>query len=190
MITYCAALDVPRGLAQHLGLLLRAERRRRGTRTDSRALTCRWKAMVGLRWFRQHADVASLATIAASPAPTDYRYLDEVIAVLVQQAPDLHDARRRAKDEDASHMLPNGKVFSCDRNGEKNAHEYGGNIQALSPPNGLPLWVSAVEPGSVHDLTAPREHMLDAVLDDGTLEQSPTKAASKTRRRPPKYRPR
>lgn len=29
-------------------------------------------------------------------------------------------------------------------------------------PDGLPIWVSQVEPGSVHDLTAAREHVLGA----------------------------
>ncbi|MFC7641653.1 transposase family protein [Streptosporangium lutulentum] len=40
---------------------------------------------------------------------------------------------------------------------------HGGNIQALSAPCGLPLWVSAVEPGSVHDLTAARTRPGSAV---------------------------
>jgi hypothetical protein len=48
---------------------------------------------------------------------TAYRYLDEVIAVLADQAPGLRQALKRA-------------------------------------PNGLPLWLSAAEPGSVHDITA------------------------------------
>ncbi|MDO3650648.1 transposase family protein, partial [Nocardia mangyaensis] len=39
-------------------------------------------------------------------------------------------------------------------------HEQGGNIQTLSSPTGIPLWVSDVEPGSVHDLTAAQEHVL------------------------------
>ncbi|WP_225991280.1 transposase family protein [Actinomadura montaniterrae] len=43
-----------------------------------------------------------------------------------------------------------------------NPHEHGGNIQALFAPNGFPLWLSHVEPGSVHDLTAAREHVLGA----------------------------
>jgi hypothetical protein len=43
------------------------------------------------------------------------------------------------------------------------AHQPGGNIQALSAPNGVPLWVSDVEPGSVHGLTATREHVLGAL---------------------------
>ena len=39
-------------------------------------------------------------------------------------------------------------------------HASGGNIQALSAPRGVPLWVSDVLPGSAHDLTAAREHVL------------------------------
>jgi DDE superfamily endonuclease len=40
------------------------------------------------------------------------------------------------------------------------AHHPGGNVQALSAPRGVPLWVSEVLPGSTHDLTAAREHVL------------------------------
>ena len=61
MIAYRAMLDVPRELAQHLSRLLHGERRRRGTRKNSRALTCFRQAVLGLRWFRQDADVTALA---------------------------------------------------------------------------------------------------------------------------------
>ena len=40
------------------------------------------------------------------------------------------------------------------------AHAHGGNIQAVLAPDGFPLWVSEVEPGSVHDLAAARLHAL------------------------------
>jgi hypothetical protein len=43
------------------------------------------------------------------------------------------------------------------------AHEHGGNVQALCAPNGTPLWVSDVLPGSVHDLTAARAQILGAL---------------------------
>ncbi|HZM75403.1 MAG TPA: transposase family protein [Candidatus Limnocylindrales bacterium] len=33
-------------------------------------------------------------------------------------------------------------------------HDFGGNLQAVIRPDGLPVWISAVEPGSTHDLTA------------------------------------
>jgi hypothetical protein len=76
------------------------------------------------------------------------------------------------------HVILDGKVFSADRCLEKTtsvkgtpidlwysgkAHEHGSDIQALSAPNGTPLWVSDVMPGSVHDLTAAREQVLGAL---------------------------
>jgi hypothetical protein len=47
--------------------------------------------------------------------------------------------------------------------GAGKAHAHGGNIQAVLAPDGFPLWVSPVEPGSVHDLTAARVHALPAL---------------------------
>ena len=178
MITHRSTLDVSRELAQYLGRLLLAERRRRGTRKDSRALTCFWQAVLGLRWFRQNIDATALGRDHGISRATAYRYLDEVITVLAEQAPDLHEALKRARRDGMAHIILDGKVFSADRCGEKTtsvkgkqidvwfsgkAHEHGGNIQALSAPNGFPLWVSDVEPGSVHDLTAARAHVLGAL---------------------------
>jgi hypothetical protein len=178
VITYRATLDVPRELAQYLGRLLRADRRDHGTRKGTRALTCYWHAVFALRWFRQRADVTALARDHGISRATGYRYLDEVITVLAEQAPDLHEALERAKTDGLAHVILDGKIFSADRLGEKTtsvkgeqidlwysgkAHEPGGNIQALLAPNGFPLWVSDVEPGSVHDLTAAREHVLGAL---------------------------
>ncbi|MFJ4012808.1 transposase family protein, partial [Streptomyces sp. NPDC090026] len=40
---------------------------------------------------------------------------------------------------------------------------FGGNIQFLSAPDGTPLWVSDVEPGSTPDITAARIHALPAL---------------------------
>lgn len=81
----------------------------------------------------------------------------------------------RAHDEGFAYVILDGKVFDSDRCGEQTTsvrgkqidlwysgktHTHGGNIQALSAPTGLPLWVGDVEPGSVHDLVAAREHVL------------------------------
>ena len=60
MIAYPAMLDVPRELVQHLGRLLAAERRARGTRTGTRALTCFYQALLILVWFRKAEDVTLL----------------------------------------------------------------------------------------------------------------------------------
>lgn len=171
-------LDVPRELAQYLSRLLHAERRRRGTRKNSRVLTCFRQAVLGLRWFRQDVDVTALAQDHGVSRATGYRYLDEVIEVLADQAPDLHEALERAKAEGLAHVILDGKIFSADRCSEKTmsvkgkqidlwysgkAREHGGNVQTLFGPNGFPLWVADSEPGSTHDITAARTHVLGAL---------------------------
>lgn len=193
MITYRATLDVPRELAQYLGRLLRTERRDRGTRTGTRALTCYGQAVLGLRWFRQNTDIAALARDHGISRATGYRYLDEVVTVLADRAPDLHDALRQAKDEGMGHVILDGKIFSADHLGEKTvsvkgeridlwysgkAREPGGNVQAVMAPDGFPLWVSDVEPGSVHDLTAARDHVLGALYWAASRLDLPTLADS------------
>jgi hypothetical protein len=49
VIAYRATVDVPGELAQFTAKLLTAERRRRGKAKGSRALTCFWQAVLGLR---------------------------------------------------------------------------------------------------------------------------------------------
>ena len=57
MIAYRAMLDGPSGLVRHLYRLLAAERRARGARTGTRALTCFYQALLVLVWFRKDEDV-------------------------------------------------------------------------------------------------------------------------------------
>jgi hypothetical protein len=178
VIAYRATLDVPRELVQFTAKLLWAERRRRGTPRGSRALTCFWEAVLGLRWFRDRTAPDALARDHGISRATAYRYVDEVIAVLAEQAPDLHQALERAQDDGFAHVILDGKIIPCDRCKEPaisvkgqvidlwysgKAHCHGGNIQAVMAPNGFPLWVSPVEPGSVHDITAARTHALPAL---------------------------
>jgi DDE superfamily endonuclease len=178
VIAHRATLDVPRELVQFVAKLLLAERRRRGTPRGSRALTCFWQAVLGLRWFRNRTAVDALARDHGISRATAYRYVDEVIEVLAGQAPDLHQALERAKGEGLSHVILDGKIVPCDRCKEPavsvkgqvidlwysgKAHTHGGNIQAVITPTGFPLWVSDAEPGSVHDITAARVHALPAL---------------------------
>ena len=69
MIVYGATLDVPRELAQFTARLLAAERRGRGTPRGSRALTCFWEAVLGLRWLRDRASPAPATTASPGPLP-------------------------------------------------------------------------------------------------------------------------
>lgn len=43
------------------------------------------------------------------------------------------------------------------------ARRFCGNIQFLAAPDGTPLWISQVEPGSTPDITAARIHALPAL---------------------------
>jgi acetylglutamate kinase len=74
--------------------------------------------------------------ITGSPA-TGYRYLDEVITVLADQASDLHEALQRAKDEGMTHLILDGNVFSADRCGEQTTSVKGEQVD---------LWYSGSAP--------------------------------------------
>jgi hypothetical protein len=115
VIAYRATLDVPRELAQFAAKLLMAERRRRGTPRGSRALTCFWQAALGLRWFRDRASPDALARDHGISRATAYRYIDEVIEVLAEQAPDLCEALERARDEGLPHVILDGTIIEADR---------------------------------------------------------------------------
>lgn len=171
MITYRATLDVSRELVVFVAGLLLAERRRRGTPKGSRALTCYWQAVLGLRWFRGKTEIGALARDHGVSRATGYRYVDEVIEVLAARAPELPEALARAMADGTAFVILDGKIIPADRCREKTdsvkgevidlwysgkAHRHGGNVQAVARPDGFPLWVSPAEPGSVHDITAAR----------------------------------
>jgi hypothetical protein len=173
VIAYRATLDVPRELVRHVAGLLRANRRARGTRTGARALTCWYHALMILVWYRKREDLTLLAAGFGVSRATAYRYRDEVTAVLAAIAPDLHDALRRAADEGWSHVILDGKVFTTDRCAGTTTsvkgntidawysgkhRNFGGNIQAIMRPDGLPIWTAPVSPGHRHDLTVAQEH--------------------------------
>jgi hypothetical protein len=167
--------DVPRELVWFAAKLLFAERHRRGTPRGSRALSCFWQAVLGLRWFRDRTTADALARDHGISRATAYRYLDEVITVLAAEVPELREALERASDAGFSYVILDGKIIPSDRCKEPaisvkgevidlwysgKAHTHGGNVQAVLAPGGFPLWVSDVQPGSVDDLTVGRTHAL------------------------------
>ena len=171
MIAYRAMLDVPRDLVRQVATLLRAQRRARGTRKGSRALTCWSQALLVLAWFRTHGDIALVGAGFGVSRATAYRYRDEVIDVLATQAPDLHEAWGQVAEQGWSHLILDGKLFRTDRTAETTtsvkgtainawysgkAHSFGGNVPAVIRPHGFPVWVSEVSAGHQHDLTVAR----------------------------------
>jgi hypothetical protein len=171
-------LDVPGELALFVSGLLAARQRGDRDRKGTRKLGCHRHALFGLAWFRDKGDIPRLGAGFGLPQSTAYRYLDEVTGVLAARAPGLQEALERALAEGTPFVILDGKVVASDRCQEKTlsrkgreidlwysgkAHDFGGNVQALFYPDGIPMWVSDVLPGNVHDLAAARENVL-AVL--------------------------
>ena len=178
MVSYAVTLDVPRELILFVSGLLAGHRRQIGTRKGTRRLGCYKQALFGLAWFRDKNDIRRLGAGFGLPQSTAYRYLEEIIGVLAARAPGLQEQLERALAEGVPYLVLDGKVVDTDRCREKTlsrkgktidlrysgkAHDFGGNIQALFYPSGMPLWVSDVLPGNVHDLAAARENVLDVL---------------------------
>jgi hypothetical protein len=175
VLSYRVALDVPVQLVLFVSGLLADRRHEVGTRRGTRVLTCFRQAVFVLAWFRDRPDIRRLGQGFGISQATAYRYLAEAIEILAAKAPSLHQALEKAKDQGLAYLILDGTIVAADRCAEKavsrkgreidrwysgKAHHPGGNIQALSAPGGVPLWVSDALPGSTHDLTAAREHVL------------------------------
>jgi hypothetical protein len=168
VIGHSATLDVPEDTPMLLTALLVAERLRRGTGVGARAASARAQAVLVLRWFRQDADLKVLAADTKISIATGYRYLHEGIDALAAQAPDLHQVLERGKAAGWTHATLDATLIRTDRCRVKNPHTGhdlwfsgkhrapGGNMQIVSDPDGHPVAVSDVEPGSTHDLAAAR----------------------------------
>src|SRR5690606_8039765 len=109
------------------------------------------QAVMVLRWFRGERDIPKLGRDHKVSRATAYRYIDEGIAVLAAQAPDLHGALERARNDGHAYLIMDGTLLPTDRCAEQTisvkseqidlwysgkAHQHAGNIQALSSPAG------------------------------------------------------
>lgn len=191
MIAYRAMLDVPVELVRYLSRLLAAERRTRGTRHGTRTLTTYRQAMFVLTWFRKREDVERLGAGFGISRATAYRYLAEGIAVLASRAPDLHETLEQVKAQGWAYVILDGTIIGSDRdltpttNAKGQAvdlwysgakHTHGGLVQGVMRPDGVPVWLSVVEPGCTHDLTAARAHVLPALYAAASQLDLPTLA--------------
>ncbi|WP_067804337.1 transposase family protein [Actinomadura formosensis] len=99
----------------------------------------------------------------SAPA-TAHRYVTEVIDLLAEPAPDLRQALRIARRK--AQVVLDGTLAPIDRlPGADDRPHYSGkhrrhgvNVQFLTDPHGELIWAPPALPGSVHDLTATREH--------------------------------
>lgn len=175
MITYRVRLDVPRELVRFVSRLLAGHRRQIGTRKGTRSLGCYRQALFVLAWYRDKADIPRLGAGFGISQATSYRYVAEGTKVIAAVAPGLEESLERAVREGTPYVILDGKIVSAGRCHQKTVSQkgreidlwysgkkkdFGGNIQALFYPGGLPMWVSDVLPGNVHDLAAAREMVL------------------------------
>ncbi|SFT80748.1 DDE superfamily endonuclease [Geodermatophilus amargosae] len=122
-----------------------------------------------LRWFREDTGMPVLARDAAVSTATGHRFLHEGIDVLAAQAPELHQVLQAGRAADWSNVVTlDGTLIATDRCRTKNPHTghdlwysgkhhvHGGNAQIVGDPDGHPVAVSDVQPGSSHDLAAAR----------------------------------
>ncbi|WP_371656731.1 MULTISPECIES: transposase family protein [unclassified Streptomyces] len=171
MVSHRAMPDVPRPVVEYLARLLAGHRRVIGTRRGTRALGSFLQAVLVLRWFRDHRCVHCLARDAGISQATGYRYLHEGIDVLAAEAPGLAGVLEQGRRKGLPFVVLDGTLIRCDRVAGETERgtdlwyairikRFAGNVQFLAAPDGTPLWVSDVEPGSTHDLAAARIHAL------------------------------
>jgi len=174
VITYRATLDVPASTLALVSRWLLMHRLVHDRRPWQRAATPYVQAVLVLRWFKEATDLRILARDARISIATAYRYLHEAIDVIAAHAPDLHDVLAHGLDEGWAFVCLDGTLIASTRSSAPSGagHDvwysgkhkrHGGNIQVLTGPTGYPEWVSDVEPGSTHDITAARVHALPAL---------------------------
>jgi hypothetical protein len=109
--TYTVKFDVQRNTVLYLAALLRAERRRRGTRRVPGV-----SALLGRHyssWPGSATDPTWSDWMRASAwRSTAYRYLDEGITVLAAKARTLADALECAKAQKLPYLIPGGKTVT------------------------------------------------------------------------------
>ena len=180
MLSYRATLDVPRSTARAISGWLAAHRKARDIRPAQRAATPWVQAVMLLRWLINATDLKTLARDAGVSLATAYRYLHEALEVISSKAPSLGEVIERMQRDGEPFVCLDGTLIRTDRvaardpgtgyhlwySGKHKA--FGGNVQVLADRTGHPVWTSPVEPGSTHDITAAREHVLTALYKAAT----------------------
>jgi len=184
MITYHGILDVPDHLCHTVAVWLCTHRRIHDIRPWQRAATPRSQAIMFLRWARDASRIHVIARDAQVSLATAYRYIQEAITVVASHQMSLQQVIDQIKNHSSLWVMVDGTLIESDRVHRINpatGHDlwysgkhkcFGGNIQVLMDATGYPLWSSPVEPGSTHDITAARQHVLGslyALAGDGVV---------------------
>lgn len=181
MLSYRATLDLPATIVRRIAAWLSAHRRAHDRRPWQRAATCWTQAIMFCRWMSEATPIHLLARDHGLSQATCYRYLHEALDVVADHAPDLHEVLAEQHAHGAAFLcldgtliattavhIPAGQGKSTDAWYSGKHHRHGGNVQVLTDSSGFPIWTSPVSPGSTHDLTAARQHVLPALYPAAT----------------------
>jgi hypothetical protein len=100
----------------------------------ARLLTPFKQALFGLAWLRDRCDMERLGAGLGLPRTTAYRYRDEVLDVVSDQAPDLQEALEAAKAAGCTYLILDGTPISTDRLAETKVSKKGREITRGTPP--------------------------------------------------------
>ena len=176
MLSYRATLDLPETIVRRISAWLSAHRFRHDQRPWQRAATCWTQAVMFCRWMIEATPIHLLARDHRLSQAPCCRYLHEALDVVADHAPDLHEVIADQCAQDAAFLCLDGNLIatnavhipaekgkSIDACYSGKHHRHGGNVQVLTDTSGFPIWTSPVSPGSTHDLTAARHHVLPAL---------------------------
>lgn len=170
MLFYRAALPLSRQTLTFVSSQVRKHRRELGS--VWRKLDPGQQALLVLVYLRKGEPFAEVSAGFDVSATTCWRYVNETVELLAQQAPKLRAGLRKAKRQGWAYVIIDGTLIPIDRiaadrpfySGKHKMH--GMNLQVIASPEGTILWVSGELPGSTHDTAAARLWTILAALRD------------------------
>ena len=173
MLFYRSALPLSRRTLNLAARTIRAHRSRAGSRW--RRLDPAQQALLVLVHLYKGEPFTHLAAGFGIGTTTAWRYVQETIGLLAEQAPTLEQGLRRARRKDWAYVIVDGTLLACDRvaadrpfsSGKHKQH--GMNIQVVAAPDGEPLWTSWSLPEAVHDTKAARIWKIAERIEDAGL---------------------